>query len=56
MSKSRRTVPITYRNMPIRKTAYQREVELIEVHARDRFTATVLAIGILFLIVWVVGF
>jgi len=48
-------VPITYRNMPIRKTAYQREVELIEAHARDRFTTTVLAIGLLFLFVWVVG-
>ncbi len=48
-------MPITYRNMPIRKTAYQREVELIEAHARDRFATTVLAIGLLFLFVWVVG-
>ncbi len=48
-------MPITYRNMPIRKTAYQREVELLEVHARDRFTATVIAIGLPFLFVWVVG-
>lgn len=48
-------MPITYRNMPIHKTAYQRDVEVIEAHSRDRFMITVIAIGLLFLFVWAVG-
>jgi hypothetical protein len=56
MSRSRRTVPITFRNMPIHKTAYQRDVEIIEAHSRDRFIMTMLGIGLVFLFAWVVGF
>lgn len=48
-------MPITYRNMPIYKTAYQRDVEIIEAHSRDRFIMTALAVGLVFLFAWVVG-
>jgi hypothetical protein len=54
MSKSRRTVPITYRNMPLKKSSYQRDLEMMEEDLTQRLAVTLLAIGLVFLLVMVV--
>jgi hypothetical protein len=56
MKKSRRTVPVTYRNMPLKKSAYQKDVEVMRAEQSERLTITLLTLGLFFLAVWVLGF
>jgi hypothetical protein len=55
MSKSRRTIPITYRNMPLRKSSYQRDLEMNDEYLTQRLRGTLLAIGLVFLVFMIVN-
>ena len=50
MRKSRRTVPITYRNMPLKQSSYQRDLEMMEEERAQRFALTVIAVGLVILL------
>ncbi len=54
MSRSRRTVPITYRNMPLKQSSYQRDLETMGDERSQRLAITLLAIGLVFLLVMAV--